>query len=163
MNGIYVLLGSNMGNRLEYLKAAEEHLIEHNIQILDESSVYETAPWGKENQQWFLNVVLQVDTSLDPVKLLQTILVIEQSLGRVREEKWGERCIDIDILYYHDEVIDQPDLSVPHPGIPDRRFTLIPLAEMCPMEIHPILSKNHLELLADCTDTLDCRLTDHKL
>lgn len=163
MNGIYLLLGSNMGNRLEYLKEAEQQLIAEGIQVIDESSIYETEPWGKENQDWFLNVVLQVETSKDPSLLLDAILKVEKSLGRIRKEKWGERCIDIDILYYHDNVVDNKNLTIPHPGIPDRRFTLVPLAEMCPLELHPILSKTQMELMADCNDELDCRLTDYKL
>lgn len=163
MNGIYILLGSNMGNRLEYLKAAEELLIQHGIQVIDESSIYETAPWGKGNQDWFLNVVLQIETSQSPSELLKTILGVEQSLGRIRKEKWGERFIDIDILYYHNEVIHTEQLSIPHPGIPDRRFTLIPLVEMCPLEEHPITDQTQMELLAECSDELDCKLTDYKL
>ena len=87
MNGIYLLLGSNMGNRLEYLKEAEKLLIGEGIQVIDESSIYETEPWGKQNQDWFLNVILQVETSKEPDKLLETILDIERSLGRVFSEE----------------------------------------------------------------------------
>ncbi|WP_425392301.1 2-amino-4-hydroxy-6-hydroxymethyldihydropteridine diphosphokinase [Ekhidna sp.] len=163
MNGIYLLLGSNMGNRLEYLKEAEQQLIAAGIQVLDESSIYETEPWGKENQDWFLNVVLQIETSKSPDELLKTILDIEKSLGRIRKEKWGERCIDIDILYYHNTSLELENLTIPHPGIPNRRFTLMPLVEMCPLEIHPKLSKTNMQLLADCSDELDCKLTDYKL
>lgn len=163
MNGIYLLLGSNMGNRLEYLKEAERRLIIEGIQVIDESSIYETEPWGKENQDWFLNIILLIETSKEPSELLDTILDIEKSLGRIRNEKFGERCIDIDILYYHNKVIGLEDLSIPHPGIPNRRFTLVPLAEICPLEVHPTLSKNHMQLLADCADELDCKLTDYKL
>lgn len=163
MNGIYLLLGSNIGNRLEYLREAESHLIENGIIVIDESSVYETEPWGKSEQDWFLNVMLQVETSLKSNDLMRTLLSIEKELGRIRKEKWGERCIDIDIIYYHGEHLDSEFLSLPHPGIKDRRFTLIPLVEMCPMAIHPTLSKSHIELLAECDDQLDCRLTDYKL
>ncbi|WP_370087633.1 2-amino-4-hydroxy-6-hydroxymethyldihydropteridine diphosphokinase [Ekhidna sp.] len=163
MNGIYLLLGSNMGNRLEYLREAEQLLIQHGIHVIDESSIYETEPWGKENQDWFLNVVLQIECSKSPEELLTTILSIEKSLGRIRKEKWGERSIDIDILYFHDEIVETDQLTVPHPGIPDRKFTLIPLVEMCPIEIHPTLNQNQMELLAACKDELDCKLTDYKL
>lgn len=163
MNGIYLLLGSNMGNRLEYLREAEQQLIAQGVQVIDESSIYETEPWGKENQEWFLNVVLQVETSKEPLDLLETILEIERSLGRIRKEKWGERCIDIDILYYHDVKQETENLTIPHKGIPDRRFTLVPLVEMCPLEVHPTVSKTQMQLLADCTDELDCKLTDYKL
>ena len=163
MNGIYLLLGSNMGNRLEYLREAEQQLISAGIRVIDESSIYETAPRGKSEQAWFLNVILQVETSKTPEELLKSILMIEEQIGRIRTEKWGERSIDIDILYYRDETIGSSDLKVPHPGIPDRRFTLIPLVEMCPLKVHPVITKNHMQLLADCTDMLDCKLTDYKL
>ncbi|MEM7296901.1 MAG: 2-amino-4-hydroxy-6-hydroxymethyldihydropteridine diphosphokinase [Bacteroidota bacterium] len=163
MNGIYLLLGSNMGNKLEYLREAETQLISRGIQVIDESSIYETEPWGKKDQSWFLNIVLQIETQQAPEELLESILEIEKSLGRIRVEKWGERCIDIDILYYHDQQLHTDNLQIPHLGIPDRRFTLIPLAEMHPLEIHPSLNKSQMELLAECTDPLDCRLTDYKL
>lgn len=163
MNGIYLLLGSNMGNRLEQLKAASTLLSERAITILDESSIYETAPWGKANQPWFLNVVLKVETLLSPEDLLKEVLDIEQEMGRVRVEKWGERCIDIDLLYYHNETIETDHLTIPHMGIPHRKFTLLPLAELCPLEIHPVLGQNQMEMLAACEDGLDCNLTDFRL
>lgn len=163
MNGIYLLLGSNMGNRLEYLKTAEALLIQEGIQILDESSIYETEPWGKRNQDWFLNVMLQVNTSKAPQDLLESLLKIEKDLGRIRKEKWGERCIDIDIIYYNDQLIETARLIIPHPGIENRRFTLIPLTEMCSIELHPKNGKTQMQMLADCSDELDCKLTDYKL
>jgi 2-amino-4-hydroxy-6-hydroxymethyldihydropteridine diphosphokinase len=163
MNGIYLLLGSNMGNRMEYLREAEKLLIKNHIQVIDESSIYETEPWGNADQPWFLNIVLQVNTSLLAEELLEKLLAIELELGRIRKEKWGERSIDIDILYLNEEIIETETLTIPHPGIPDRRFTLIPLVEMCPLETHPLTKQNQMELLAACTDELDCRLTDYKL
>ena len=163
MNGIYLLLGSNMGNRLEFLREAITLLLQSKIEIIDESSIYETAPWGPKDQGWFLNVILEVASSKSPSELLATLLDIEQEIGRIRKEKWGERSIDIDILYYHAEVLETEKLTIPHPGIPDRRFTLVPLVEMAPMAIHPVHHKSHVELLAECKDTLDCRLTDYKL
>jgi len=162
MNGIYLLLGSNIGNRLEYLREAASQL-EGHLQIIDESSIYETEPWGPKNQDWFLNVILEVYTLKSPQELLEIILEIERNLGRVRKEKWGARSIDIDILYYHSQVIDTQKLTIPHPGIPSRRFTLIPLVEMLPLSIHPILGKNQVEILAECNDPLECKLTDYKL
>lgn len=163
MNGIYLLLGSNMGHRLEYLKEAEKLLIKEGIQVLEESSIYETEAWGKEDQDWFLNVVLSVITSLDPLELLDKLQSIEDTLGRKRSEKWGPRCIDIDILYFMNEIIESDRLLIPHPGIPDRRFTLIPLTETCPLEMHPIFKQNQMELLAACNDPLRCNLTDYRL
>ncbi len=163
MNGIYLLMGSNIGNRLAYLKQAAELLSDKNLMIVEESSIYETEPWGPKNQDWFLNVVLEISTSMDADQLLQACLGVEQELGRVRKEKWGERSIDIDILYYHNQIIESTKLQIPHPGISERRFTLLPLVEMCPLETHPILDKTQMELLAECNDPLDCRLTDYVL
>jgi len=152
-----------MGNKLEYLKEAEKALIEKGVQVIDESSIYETEPWGKENQDWFLNVILQIETTKEPTELLKMIINVEKELGRIRKEKWGERCIDIDILYYHNIIVNEEHLTIPHSGIPTRRFTLIPLVEICPLEEHPQLHKTQMELLAECNDPLDCRLTDYKL
>lgn len=163
MNGIYLLLGSNIGNRLEYLREAEKKLIQRGIKVIDESSIYETAPWGPKDQGWFLNIVIQIETSLPAQQLLDTALNVEEEIGRLRKEKWGARSIDIDVLYYHEEVVASEELTIPHRGIPERRFTLIPLVELCPLEIHPVLKKNQMELLANCTDELECKLTEYKL
>ena len=148
---------------MDYLRKAASLLTKAKIEIVDESSIYETAPWGPEDQGWFLNVILEVNTSKSPEALLESLLNIENQLGRVRKEKWGERSIDLDILYYQSSVIDTTTLTVPHQGIPERRFTLIPLVEMAPFAVHPTLHKTQAELLAECTDALDCRLTDYKL
>ena len=163
MNGIYVLLGSNLGDRLAQLREASRQLQQEGIKVLNESSIYETAPWGKENQDWFLNVVLQLETSLSSNDLLGRCLSIEEKMGRKRTEKWSQRIIDIDILYYKDEVVNSEGLILPHPGIPDRRFTLIPLDELAPEEIHPVLRQTQKELLANCTDQLACKLTEFYL
>lgn len=156
-------MGSNMGNRMEYLRLATTYLATEQIQVIEESSIYETAPWGSQNQSWFLNVVLEIVTQKSPDELLKTLLSIEESIGRVRTEKWGERIIDIDILYFDDVVLSTQRLTIPHPEIQKRRFTLVPMAEIAPMMMHPILGKNQLQLLAECNDLLDCRLTDSKL
>lgn len=163
MNGIYLLLGSNVGNRLAYLREATNRISKATIQILDESSVYETAPWGLENQAWYLNVVLRVVTSKAPEELLSCLLDIESALGRTREEKWGARTIDIDMLYYLNYSVQSKTLTVPHPEIQNRKFALIPMVELAPLDIHPTLNKNQMELLAECTDPLDCKLTDHTI
>ena len=113
MNGIYLLLGSNLGDRLGNLKKAEDLLEKAKIKVLNESSIYETEPWGKQDQPWFFNVVLQIETSLRPVELLEKCLEVELSMGRHRKEKWGERIIDIDILYY-DDVIEENRTSYPY-------------------------------------------------
>lgn len=157
MKGIYLLLGTNLGDREENLAAARNLMLEREIAVKAISSVYETAAWGIEEQPGFLNQVLEVATDLSPEALLKTLLGIELEMGRVRIEKWGERLIDIDILYYQDQVIDTPELKVPHPEIPNRRFTLVPLVELAAEEVHPVSGKTQEELLAVCPDTLDVK------
>jgi 2-amino-4-hydroxy-6-hydroxymethyldihydropteridine diphosphokinase len=155
MEGIFLLLGSNLGNREEVLNKAVGALEKNKVQVVSKSSVYETAAWGKTNQQAFLNQVVEVETQYNPKDLLNVILAIELQLGRVRKVKWGERLIDIDILYFNDQIIKDDDLEIPHPGIPNRRFTLIPLVEICPNFIHPIRQINQKELLNNCQDNLE--------
>lgn len=130
------------------------------IEILEHSSIYETAPWGIENQDWFLNVALKIGSAMDPQLLLNACLEVEQQMGRKRAIKWGPRVIDIDILYYNDQIIQQANLSVPHPGIPDRRFTLLLLNEMMPKEKHPALKNSQAELLQNCQDQSECKITN---
>ena len=150
MNGIFLLLGSNIGDKQANLKKACRLLTDNGIEILKSSSIYETAPWGIENQDWFLNIGLKVKTDMDPEELLKSCLSVEEEMGRKRIQKWGSRIIDIDILYYHHQVINEPELKIPHPGIPDRRFTLVLLDELAPNEKHPILEINQHILLENC-------------
>ncbi|MEQ8584205.1 MAG: 2-amino-4-hydroxy-6-hydroxymethyldihydropteridine diphosphokinase [Marinoscillum sp.] len=160
MKGIFLLLGSNLGDRMQNLQQAKEILAAHEINISGLSAVYESAPWGDENQGWFLNMVLQIDTIHDPESLLQCCLDTEKQMGRTRLKKWGERIIDVDILYYNDFIVESPHLRIPHPGIAMRRFTLMPLAELVPDEIHPVLKLPQKQLLEICPDTLACHKTD---
>lgn len=154
MEGIFLLLGSNLGNRAEVLEKAIKTLLDNNVIVKQRSSVYETAAWGIRDQQAFLNQVIEVESGYTALELLQLILDIEQELGRVRKVKWGERLIDIDILYFNDEIINKKELKIPHPGIPDRKFTLIPLVEICPSSIHPVEKIDQKELLNRCEDEL---------
>lgn len=163
MKGIYLLLGTNLGDRLENLKKAAEILETHNVTIIDYSSVYESAPWGNENQPWFLNMVLRIDTILPPERLLESCLETEKLMGRERLAKWGERIIDVDILYYDNETIQTDSLTIPHPEIQNRRFTLMPLVEISPNEIHPSLGKINAELLQTCDDPLACNISEFDL
>ncbi|WP_258099926.1 2-amino-4-hydroxy-6-hydroxymethyldihydropteridine diphosphokinase [Marinoscillum pacificum] len=163
MKGIYLLLGTNLGERLGNLKRAAEILETFNMTIVDYSSVYESAPWGKVDQPWFLNMVLRVDTLISADNLLDACMETERRMGRIREEKWGERIIDVDILYTENEVIEENDLIVPHPGIADRKFTLMPLAEIAPNEVHPTIGKTNTELLKVCKDTLECKVSEYEL
>ncbi len=154
MDGIYLLLGTNLGDKEKNLSNAINLLEKHQIKVANRSSLYETAAWGKTNQPTFINQVIQIETALTPQLLLDTILSVELKLGRIRKEHWGERLIDIDILYYHNQIIETPHLKIPHPGIPDRRFTLIPLVEIAKDYIHPKLRQNQEILLNNCEDSL---------
>ncbi len=161
MNGIYLLLGSNLGDRLSNLKTAIYNINQKEIRVLKSTNIYESEPWGKTQQPHFLNLVLEVETDLSPVELLSRILEIENLMGRKRIEKWGERLIDIDILYYFDRVVDLPNLKVPHPEIKNRRFTLEPLNELVGNEIDPLLQKSITELLKETNDQLSCKISSH--
>lgn len=155
MTGIYLLLGSNLGNKPANIQRAKEFLTSHTIIVKKESRIYETAAWGIEDQPEFLNQVIEVDSSKSPERILAICQQIEEQMGRVRQEKWGERLIDIDILYFGEHPYESEELSIPHPGIPERRFTLMPLAEIAPDLIHPSLHKTQTELLEACKDDLE--------
>jgi len=161
MTGIYLLLGTNLGNKVKNLEKVIELLVANRVAIRKESSIYETAAWGIEDQPSFLNQVIEIETSRAPEKLLELLQEIELKMGRVRKVKWGERLIDIDILYYGDTIVDQEELKIPHPEIQNRRFTLAPLVELSPELIHPVLKKRQEVLLEECEDSLDVSvLTD---
>lgn len=154
MSIVYLLTGSNMGNRLRRLNRAAA-LVNNQIGTVRRvSAVYETAPWGNTEQPAFLNQVLEVYTVLEPKAALNLIMLIESQMGRVRTEKWGQRCIDIDILLFDSLVINSPALTIPHLLLPMRRFALTPLAELAPHFLHPILQVSIQELLQNCPDEL---------
>lgn len=163
MNGIYLLLGSNIEDRMKALNTAVSKLQALGIQVMDHSAVYETAPWGNLDQNWFLNVGLKVETPLTPHDLLLACQKVEKQMGRERKVKWGPRIIDIDILYYNNHIIDSGSLQIPHPGVPDRKFTLVLLNDLAPKEIHPILQLTQSELLEKCEDESECLLTQYQL
>ncbi|MEQ8363733.1 MAG: 2-amino-4-hydroxy-6-hydroxymethyldihydropteridine diphosphokinase [Cyclobacteriaceae bacterium] len=151
----YLLLGTNLGNRETNISMARGHIGDKIGTILYSSAIYETAAWGKEDQPDFLNQVIMLKTHIDAHSLLEKLLGIETTLGRQRKVKWGERIIDLDILFYGDEVISDERITIPHPGIPSRRFTLLPLQEIAPQLVHPELNKTIEELLTECPDKLD--------
>ncbi len=159
MKGIFLLLGTNLGDRHRNLQRAKDLLLKAGIDILASSSIYETQPWGKEDQPWFLNVLLEVRTTFTPEVLLLKCQDVEEELGRTRFEKWGERIIDVDILYYDDIVINTRKLAIPHPEIQNRKFTLLPLVELAAFVNHPVLEQNHMALLAACEDPLEVKKT----
>ena len=156
---VYISLGSNKGARRQMLAAAAKQLIFSGNRIIKESLVYETAPWGKSEQPAFLNQVLQIGTLLRPADLMSSLLKIESQLGRIRgTEKWLERPIDIDILFYGSSVVAEERLNIPHPELQNRRFVLIPLVEIAPDFIHPVFKKPVFELLRECKDILEVKV-----
>jgi len=142
-----IVLGSNMGNRLEMLRLAIRWLERGGFKVTAKSLVWETAPWGITNQPRFLNMCVMVSSGLEPLELLASLKEIERLLGRKESVKWGPRVIDIDIIIVEDKIIDQPDLKIPHPYMQDRAFVLAPLAEIAPWIVHPRLKKTVKELL----------------
>lgn len=158
MPKVYLLLGGNLGNRTLYLQQARESINQRVGSIAQTSKVYETAAWGKTDQPTFLNQVLEVETMLSPEEVLQRINHIEQELGRVRQEHWGARVIDIDILFYDELVLQTQRLTIPHPQLHLRRFTLMPLAEIAPDLVHPVLGQRIHVLLENCPDALEVKV-----
>jgi 2-amino-4-hydroxy-6-hydroxymethyldihydropteridine diphosphokinase len=154
MQSVFLLLGSNLGDRLWFIKRAIEFIETDLSPILQASAVYETQSWGKTNQPDYLNQVILLQSELPAQEILKKILGIETALGRLREERWGSRIIDIDILFYGHEIINEPGLQIPHPELHKRRFTLEPLAEIAPDWVHPVLNKNILQLKTELIDDL---------
>lgn len=145
---IYIALGSNLGDRLTNLRAAIQFL-SPVVQVLVESRVYETPPWGFTDQPPFLNMAIKAQTELEPEALLATLKQIEARLGRTPTIRWGPRLIDLDILFYDDLVLDTPSLVIPHPRLHERGFVLAPLADLAPDLSHPTLKRSVRELLSE--------------
>ena len=143
----YLSLGSNVGDRQRFIEEAIRRLGSPDLKILRESSIYETEPRDVRNQPWFLNLVVEAETSLLPRLLLARVRRIERELGRKRVVAKGPRTIDIDILLYGNFVIGSTDLTVPHPRMAERRFVLEPLCELAPELRHPVLRRTMRELL----------------
>ncbi|WP_409150861.1 2-amino-4-hydroxy-6-hydroxymethyldihydropteridine diphosphokinase [Sphingobacterium sp. BS-2] len=154
MNKVYLLLGANIGNPIKQLEDAKVEIEDRIGEITLQSKIYESEAWGVENQPVFLNQVILLETELSANKVLNEILKIEILLGRIRGQRWGSRIIDIDILYYNEDIIHTEDLQVPHPYIQERNFTLIPLVEIAEDYLHPIFKKSNKELLEESTDQL---------
>ena len=153
MNEVFFLLGSNLGDRDLFLQQAIEHIRDKIGSVVKASSVYETQSWGKTDLPDYLNQVVLVNTKLTAREALEKILAIEHQIGRIREEKWGARIIDIDILFFNSEIIDELGLHVPHPELHKRRFALEPMAELAPNLIHPVLKKVILQLKNELNDS----------
>ncbi len=158
MNNVFLEIGGNLGDKLKNINIAKE-LINNNIgQIIKKSSIYETPPWGFECNNNFYNQVLQIQTTLTAKAVLKQCNDIENKLGRVRgKQQFTSRTMDIDILLFNNEVIDEePILKVPHPRIHLRKFVLIPLNDINPQLIHPLFNKSIQQLLSECTDNSQC-------
>lgn len=150
----YILLGSNMGDRANYLNQATELIAKDIGSVVHKSCIYESEPWGYNDATSYYNRLLQIESNYAAQNLLKACLSIEDELGRVRNsDQYEARTIDIDVLFFGDEVINTVDLIVPHPRIKERRFVLEPLNEIAPELMHPVLSKKVKELLKVCTDT----------
>lgn len=153
MNNVYLLIGGNMGDRMANLAAARNSINIDCGRIISASSIYETEAWGYKEQDAFLNQALVIQTSLQANALMDAILKIEIALGRKREIPLGPRIIDIDIIYYNDEIINSSTLTIPHPSMAQRKFVLMPLTEIAPNYRHPILLKTNEILLKECGDS----------
>lgn len=154
MKRVFLHTGSNQGDRLRNLKQAASALEETVGPLLQSSRIFETAAWGVRDQPDFLNQALELETALDPIGLLNTVLEIELEMGRVRIQKWGQRLIDIDILYYDDIIWESDQLTLPHPHLQERNFVLAPLLDIAPDLVHPRLKKTTRELKGLCNDAL---------
>ncbi|GAB4424089.1 MAG: 2-amino-4-hydroxy-6-hydroxymethyldihydropteridine diphosphokinase [Anaerolineales bacterium] len=141
-----IALGTNLGERLDNLRGAIQALAP-DVNVLAESHVYETPPWGYADQPTFLNMVVKAETGLEPDALLKHLKQIEAALGREKSVRWGPRLIDLDILFYDDLVIDTPPLVIPHPRLHERGFVLVPLADVGAEVVHPVLGEFVWELL----------------
>ena len=154
MSTAHLLIGGNLGDRKENLLTAISLINEQCGPLTRSSSVYETEAWGQTDQPSFLNQALEISTTLNARQLMRKILKIEKEMGRVRKEKLGPRIIDIDILLFENEIHDLRFLKIPHPEMHNRRFVLVPLAEIDPTLQHPVLKKTIAELLEECPDNL---------
>ncbi|HOG20540.1 MAG TPA: 2-amino-4-hydroxy-6-hydroxymethyldihydropteridine diphosphokinase [Salinivirgaceae bacterium] len=156
-----ILLGSNLGNKQIYLERAIEHLSEYCGKVVKQSQIYETTSWGFEAPT-FLNQAVIVDSELAPNEFLIRSQKIEKELGREEQNKtqngYCSRTIDIDILFVDDLIINSLELTVPHKELANRRFVLVPLSEIQPNKVHPVLNKTVLDLLHTCTDNLEVKI-----
>ena len=148
MSTVYLALGTNLGDRSANLKDAIAAL-PPTLSALESSPVYETAPWGVTDQPAFLNMVVRGKTEYAPRELLKQLKLLETQLGRLPSIRYGPRKIDIDLLFYDDQILNTPELSIPHPGVPARSFVLVPLADLAPELVHPVSGKTIRQLLAE--------------
>jgi len=161
MTRVFLGLGSNVGDRYNFIINAIKEIEKiQSVKLISSSSVYETEPWGNKEQNRFLNSVVEVDANLEPLKLFRELKRVEKKLGRVKNIKWAEREIDIDILFYDDDIIQNDTLEIPHHEIENRRFVLVPLEEIASKLIHPVLNKTISELLETTDDISEVDMYD---
>jgi 2-amino-4-hydroxy-6-hydroxymethyldihydropteridine diphosphokinase len=162
MNEVCLMIGGNLGDRFLNMKSCVQ-MLEKNIGEMHLiSSIYETEAWGKKDQPSFLNQAVILKTMLSPEQVLEQTQLIENKLGRKREEHWGARTMDIDILFYEDKILKNSNLIIPHPLIQERRFVLAPLVEIIPQFKHPILKQKIETLFIFCTDKSLINKIDNK-
>lgn len=155
MNEVYLLLGSNLSDRMEMLASATGQIKKEIGEIMKASSIYESESWGFDTPSKFLNQVLRVETRLNPDQVMDKILEIEKKMGRIRKsEGYSSRTIDIDILFFNDMVVNSVNLVIPHPRLQERLFTLIPLSEIDETKIHPANNKTVRQLIDECEDKI---------
>jgi len=154
MTKVFILLGSNLGDKFVLINKAINLLVLEAGELITASDIFFSAPWGYDSTNHFYNAVIQMETNLNPDELLQKCIEIEQKLGRKEKEKpeYEDRIIDIDILFYGQQIIHLPDLTIPHPRMHLRKFTLLPLRQIAPDFIHPIFQKSISQLLNECED-----------
>ncbi len=155
MNKVYLQLGSNLGERDQFIAHAVNEISEHIGKINICSKIYESTPWRVDGQENYLNQIIKVETLLSAEDILSAALKIENQLGRVRIEKWGQRLIDIDIIFFNNEIIETPHLCIPHKHMHERNFVLHPLNDIAPDVIHPKYNKTVSELFNESKDTED--------
>lgn len=158
MTTAYLSIGSNIGERLKFIEQAVSFLgLCEEIDVVQTSALYETEPWGVKDQNWFLNVAVEINTTLSPQDLLVKCNQIESTLGRNRdvEKRWGERTVDIDIIFYGKQIINTDILVVPHTRMHERAFVLVPMLEIAPEFVHPIFNKSMVDLYESLVDVED--------
>ena len=154
---VFMGLGSNIGGREQHLRDGIK-LLAQSLDVRQASSIYETDPWGYKDQPHFLNMVCRIQTDMPPEELLSFFQKVEQLVGRVHTFRYGPRVLDVDILTYGDQVIAIPALEIPHPGLADRAFILVPMAEIAPNWEHPVLGKRAAQLLKEVSGSHGVRI-----
>jgi len=153
----YLSLGGNLGNTIEIFQNSMEILTKKVGKITQLSSLYQTAAWGPIPQNDFINQVIEVETKLSAPELMDILLEIELQQGRVRQERWGPRTLDLDIIFFGEQLISRENLEIPHPRMTDRKFVLVPMTEINPSFVHPKIQKTMEKLLLECKDESECR------